>query len=176
MSIETIGTNFFLGANIDAPVSKEKVNEIIDEVNSLIDGTISADTISELTSGSGVTVDGTLIKDGGITTTASSTTDIAGLLLLSGTPQTLTGAGAVNLTTKVTLVVTTGANALTLAAGTDGQVKIITMKTDGGDGTLTPTGLRGGTTITLNDVGDTVTLLYKDSAWIILSNFGCTVA
>lgn len=96
-------------------------------------------------------------------------------LILSETPQTLTGTGAVNLTTSVTLLITTGADALTLAAGTSGQQKIITMKTDGGDGTLTPTGLRGATTITFNDVGDSVTLYAIDSAWIVLSSFGCTI-
>lgn len=138
-----------------------KVNEIIDVVNGIQDGTQSI-SANDVTVGDDLSVTGD--------------TTLAGLLLLTGTPQTLTGAGAVNLTTKVTLLVTTGANALTLAAGTTGQVKIITMKTDGGDGTLTPTGLRGGTTITFNDVGDTVVLMYVDSAWIILSNFGCTVA
>lgn len=138
-----------------------KVNEIIDVVNGIQDGTQSI-SANDVTVGDDLSVTGD--------------TTLAGLLLLTGTPQTLTGAGAVNLTTKVTLLVTTGANALTLAAGTTGQVKIITMKTDGGDGTLTPTGLRGGTTITFNDAGDTVVLMYVDSAWIILSNFGCTVA
>ena len=132
-----------------------KVNEIVEVVNGVQNGTQSIST-DDLT--------------------VAGDTTLAGLLLLTGTPQTLTGAGAVNLTTKVTLLVTTGANALTLAAGTTGQIKIITMKTDGGDGTLTPTGLRGGTTITFNDAGDTVVLMYVDSAWIILSNFGCTVA
>lgn len=126
------------------------------------------DVISEQTTNSGVTIDQVLLKDGTITYSASD--------IYSGTPQTLTGAGAVNTTAYATLLITTGANALTLAAGTTGQKKIITMKTDGGDGTLTPTGLRGGTTITFNDVGDTVELMYIDSAWIILSNFGCTVA
>lgn len=110
------------------------------------------------------------------TIVTAGTTSLGGLLLLTGTPQTLTGAGAVNLTTKVTLLVTTGAQALTLAAGTDGQVKIITMKTDGGDGTLTPTGLRGGTTITFSAVGQSATLIYKDSAWIVLSLVGAVLA
>lgn len=142
----------------------------------LKDSTVKTDTIVEKTSAAGVTIDSTLLKDGGITTSSSSSAIIGGLLVLSETPQTLSGAGAVNVTTKITLVVTTGANALTLADGTAGQIKIITMKTDGGDGTLTPAHLRGGTTITFNDVGDTVVLLFIDSTWIILSNFGCTVA
>src|SRR5690349_14355821 len=62
--------------------------------------------------------------------------------LVPGT-QTLTGAGAVNTTQRSTLLVTTGANALTLGLGTEGQTKFIRMKTDGGDGTLTVTGGQG---------------------------------
>lgn len=93
-----------------------------------------------------------------------------------GTPQTLTGAGAVSLTTYATLLVTTGANALTLAAGVNGQRKLIKMKTDGGDGTLTPNSLQGGTTITFNDAGDFVELVYLDGKWNVLSNSGCVIA
>lgn len=101
---------------------------------------------------------------------------VAGTFTMSGTPQTLTGAGAVNLTTYSTLLVTTGANALTLAAGSEGQTKFIRMKTDGGDGTLTVTNLQGGTTITFNDAGDFVYLFYQDGKWHILTNSGCVVA
>ncbi|HEY8364245.1 MAG TPA: hypothetical protein VIK84_01625 [Haloplasmataceae bacterium] len=176
MSITKLTDKFLDSLFSKTKTVASKVNDVIDKLNSQTDGTLSADTISENTSGTGVTIDGVLLKDGGITTTSSSTSDLAGLLLLSGTPQTLTGAGAVNLTTKVTLLVTTGADTLTLAAGTEGQIKIITMKTYGGDGTLTPTGLRGGTTITFGDVGDTVVLMYIDSAWVILANNGCIIA
>lgn len=93
-----------------------------------------------------------------------------------GVAQTLTGAGAVSVDTLWTDLVTTGANALTLANGEDGQLKIITMNTDGGDGTLTPTSFHNGTTITFNDVGDAVVLLFYKSKWGILSNNGATVA
>lgn len=96
-------------------------------------------------------------------------------VLASGT-QTLTGAGAVNVTQRNTLLVTTGANALTLANGSEGQLKFIRMKTDGGDGTLTPVSLQGGTTITFNDAGDFVELYFLDGKWNIISNSGCTVA
>ena len=51
----------------------------------------------------------------------------------SDTPQTLTGAGAINSTTSITHLVTTGTDALTISDGTmTGQVKYIIMKTDGG--------------------------------------------
>ena len=102
---------------------------------------------------------------GGIKLAGSQLFDTNGILTLIGTPQTLSGAGAVNLTTSITWLVTTGANALTLADGKEGQVKVIIMKTDGGAGTLTPTSLGNGTTITFDDVGDSALLIFTNSAW-----------
>ena len=98
-------------------------------------------------------------------------------LAFDSTPQALTSTGAVNLTTAVTTLASTGAYAITLAAGGVGQVKIITMITDGGDVTLTPSTLAGSnTTITFNDVGDTVQLCYVNSSWIVLGSNGVTFA
>ena len=101
---------------------------------------------------------------------------VTGVTGVSGTPQTLTGAGAVNLTTGITYLVTTGANALTLADGAQGQIKTIRMKTDGGDGTLTPTNAEGFTTITFTAVGQTVTLQFLDGKWNVIGHFGVTIA
>lgn len=108
----------------------------------------------------------------------TSTPDQISVLANGNQPgtQTLTGAGAVNLTQMNTVLVTTGANALTLAAGSEGQYKFIRMKTDGGDGTLTVTNLQGGTTLTFNDAGDFVMLYYLDSKWHIIVNSGATLA
>lgn len=90
--------------------------------------------------------------------------------------QVLTGPGAVSLDTYSTILVTTGANALTLADGTEGQQKFIKMRTDGGNGTLTPAHLQGGTTLQFNDAGDFVNLLFSDGKWNILTNSGVTLA
>ena len=91
--------------------------------------------------------------------------------------QTLSGAGAIDVVTGVTEVTTTAADALTLVNGTVGQLKIITMVADGGDGTITPTTFANGTTITMNDVGDTVVLVYVTTlGWTVINNIGCTVA
>jgi len=89
--------------------------------------------------------------------------------------ETVTGAGAVDPEKLVTKLVTTGADALTLADGANGELKIITMLTDGGNGTLTPTNLTNGSTITFGDVGDSVLLIFTGSSWAIVSNNGCTV-
>ena len=94
-----------------------------------------------------------------------------------GTVQALSGAGAVDTTSLITQVTTTSADALTLANGTNGQLKIITMVADGGDGTLTPATFANGTTITFNDVGDSVLLVYNTTGgWAAVSNVGCTIA
>ena len=93
-----------------------------------------------------------------------------------GLTQSLSGAGAVDVVSAITEVVTTGANALTIGAGVEGQIKFIVMKTDGGDGTLTPASFTGGSTITFNDVGDSVLLLFTNSSWFLIANNGCTVA
>jgi hypothetical protein len=47
------------------------------------------------------------------------------------------------------------------------------MITDSGDGTLTPTTLNGGTTITFADVGDTAELIWDGSGWQVLALYNC---
>ena len=97
----------------------------------------------------------------------------------SQTPQALTAAGAVDITSAITTVASSAAIALTLANGTSAnQIKIITMISDGGTATLTPTTLNGYSTIALDDDGDSCVLLYIDSTvgWTIIANQGCTLA
>ena len=93
-------------------------------------------------------------------------------------PQALTAAGAVNITAAITTVVTSTAIALTLIDGIAGQLKFITMVTQSGTATLTPSTLNGYSTIAFNTDGDSVLLLYLDSTagWTIISNQGCTLA
>lgn len=87
--------------------------------------------------------------------------------ILAAAQQALSGAGAINVTSFYTAVTTTGANALTLANGTfPGQLKKIQLIVDGGDGTLTPTSLTGGTTITFADAGDYALLLWDGDSWV----------
>lgn len=90
--------------------------------------------------------------------------------------QALTGAGAISISTETTVLTTTGADALTLADGVAGQRKTIIMIADGGDGTLTPTNFGNGSTITFNDVGDSVELEFAGTDWWIVSNNGCAIA
>jgi hypothetical protein len=91
--------------------------------------------------------------------------------------QTLSGAGAVNLTDMLTSLTTTGATqALTLANGTLGQIKIISHVVDGGSAVLTPTTKIGFSTITFTAVGDSAMLIYTVSGWDIVSLNGAVAA
>ena len=86
---------------------------------------------------------------------------------------------AVNATASISHIDTVtagGAHAGALADGTNGQIKIITMIADNGNSVVTPANMAGGTTITFNDVGDSVTLLFTNSNWVVLANNGCTIA
>ena len=110
-------------------------------------------------------------------TTGAFTTNASYGKGITGGVQQLSGAGAVDIVNLVTEITTTGADALTLANGSVGQIKIITMVMDGGNGTLTPTTFANGTTITFNDANDTVALLYANTiGWVVISNSGATVA
>jgi hypothetical protein len=94
-----------------------------------------------------------------------------------GTVTTRSGAGAVPITASTVRLTTTGADALTLANGANGQILTIIMVVDGGEGTLTPTTKTGYNTIAFNDVGDTIVLQYLTTVgWMIISNYGCTLA
>jgi hypothetical protein len=91
--------------------------------------------------------------------------------------QSLSGAGAVDVANTFTALTTTGsAQALTLANGTAGQVKIITHVVDGGSAVLTPTTKIGFSTITFTGVGESATLVYTAAGWAIVSLNGAVAA
>lgn len=89
--------------------------------------------------------------------------------------QSLSGAGAIGNTQYYTAWTTTSTDAGTLAdADVVGQLKKIQMIVDGGDGTLTPTTLVGGTRITFADAGDTAELMWTNSGWRVLALYNVT--
>jgi len=97
-----------------------------------------------------------------------------------GSVQSLSGPGAVNVTTGTTAFTSTGTgDALTLADGVAGQYKTIVYVAEaaGADtGVLTPTNFGNGTTITFNAVGNSCTLQFLANEWWVVSLYGATVA
>ena len=99
------------------------------------------------------------------------------------TSQSLTSDGstalAIDVTSAVTEINGTGGTAsCSLADGSDGQVKIILNVATGGTyaQTITPTNLRGYTSVLLNAPGESVTLVFKNSNWNIIAGNGYTTA
>ena len=101
---------------------------------------------------------------------------------IAQTSQALTAAGG-SLTADVTSAITeingtSNTSTVSLADGSDGQIKtFINVSTSGTSvQTITPTNLRGHTSVTLNAEGETVTLLFKNSRWNIISGNAYGVA
>ena len=91
--------------------------------------------------------------------------------------QSLSGAGAVDVTNAFTQLTTTGAaQALTLANGAVGKIKIISHAVDGGSAVLTPTTRIGFSTITFTNVGDSCMLVYTSAGWDIVALNGAVAA
>tara|TARA_B100000900_G_scaffold314949_1_gene273798 strand:- start:1685 stop:2944 length:1260 start_codon:yes stop_codon:yes gene_type:complete len=161
--------------------------------NSLTTNTITSNgsnaELSLQASGTGDVVISALRVNGTTLDSADSTkitvaedVDVTGTLFSRGNVygvQTLTGSGStevINLTDTVTLLVTTGSNQqFSLADGVEGQLKIISMKTDAGDGIVTPANFVNGTNITFNDVEDTITMLYQSTGWVLLARQNAVV-
>lgn len=111
--------------------------------------------------------------------TGNITGNVTGNLVgdVQASVQSLSGAGAVNVTDMFTSLTTTGAaQALTMANGTAGQIKIISHVVDGGSAVLTPTTAIGFTTITFTAVGDSATLIYTAAGWAIIGISGAVAA
>ena len=109
--------------------------------------------------------------------------NIPSWLGLNSTSQSITGDGstssAVDITSAVTEVnATSGAAPVTLADGANGQIKTIINVSTGGSNNvnIVPSNLRGGTTITLNAPGETVTCMFKNSNWNIIAGNGYAVS
>ena len=89
---------------------------------------------------------------------------------------TITASGAINATTSITHIdSSSGVLALTISDGSQGQVKIVTMTTAGNNAVLSGANISP-TSITFDAVGETVTLLYTNSNWIVTGVQGATIA
>ena len=97
--------------------------------------------------------------------------------------EALTGAGAASVALPVTAFVTntdnSGNNAVTLANGTTGMIKILYTKTETAVGqttVVTPANLAGYATITFDAVGDSAVLYFNGTNWVHLAGNGIALA
>ena len=93
--------------------------------------------------------------------------------------QTVSATGVINASTSITHIDSSGAVtdlALTIANGTTGQIKFVTMTVAGYNAVLTGANIEVPTSITFDAVGESVTLLYTNSKWVIVGVYGATVA
>ena len=94
-----------------------------------------------------------------------------------GDHDTMTAIGAVSLDTNVTFLNNfSGAGNLTLAAGVDGQIKIIIMSSNSGSHTITLNGANIGQDISWDAAGESATLLYDtgNSKWYFIGGSATT--
>jgi len=177
---QTVGNTLFMMANSkiqpndtngDVVIEANGTGSVVLDLVSITDNTISTHVSNgnlELTT------------DGTGTIELQTATNVTGNLTVSGafigSRQTISGAGAINLTTLYTEITTTGANAYTLANGVIGQMKIIVMVVDGGDATITPTTFANGTRVVMDAVHDSVTLIYGASGWQVIASRDATVS
>lgn len=156
----------------------------------LTGATLTIEDGKTLTANNSITLAGT---DGTVMTFPSTTASIARTdaaqtfsggqtfagAIITGV-QSLSGAGAVDVITVTTAFTSTATgNALTLADGAQGQLKMIVYVAEaaGADtGILTPTNLGAGTTITFNNVGDACILQFLGTDWWAVSLRGAVLA
>jgi len=106
--------------------------------------------------------------------------NIPSWLGLAQSSQTLTSDGSTTLVANVTSAITEinssgGTGTVTLADDSDGQIKTFINVTGTNVITITPSNLRGWTSITMNAVGETVTLMFKNSNWNVIAKNEATL-
>lgn len=143
----------------------------ITATSAVISAAISTANINITTNAS---ISNTLVTNK-LSTTASSS--LSGNILLNGS-EVLSDGSAVNLQVTTSYFSTTGAWDATLAAGTQGQIKILMMLADGGDMVVTVTNAAwpGAGTLTFNTIGQACTLQYMANKWFVIGNNGVTIA
>lgn len=94
--------------------------------------------------------------------------------------EDLAASGAANLDVTTSYFSTGAAETATLAAGYEGQVKVLAMYADGGDMVVTVTNAgwksSGTGTITFANIGEACTLMYINSKWFCTGNNGAVFA
>ena len=149
---------------------------------------ITLDTIdigddTNLAAGTGLTLTGDTLSVDAAQTQITSVGTLTGLTVngaLTGTPETITGAGAgeaiaLSTSTLVSILDTSSGTAtLSLAAGIAGQIKIITMSAGSNNATINNATVNVSNQILWDS--ESVTLCYDGSKWNIVGHYGVTIS
>jgi hypothetical protein len=143
----------------------EIANSVSGGTNQLIFEGATADDFETIITPTDATADATLVLP-----------DDSGDIAYTPTGGTTYGAGAGALPVTHAYIAYTsvgGAEALTLADGSNGQILTIAHVTDGGNGVVTPATAAGWTSVDLADDGDMITLVFVDTVgWAVMGTAG----
>jgi hypothetical protein len=91
---------------------------------------------------------------------------------LNSKEETASGfASAASATTAITVLNCTSANAVSLADSTSvGQIKTFVVGTGAAGAVITPADMLNGSTVTIDALGDTVSLMWTGSTWVIIGS------
>jgi hypothetical protein len=130
-------------------------NQAVTIHNATVDGTLNGNALGDHAGTLNGDVTGSVFGDESSVIIDGLAGKIVGpISRIVGDVQQISGPGVISLDTLVTEITTTGADAYTLVNGILGQVKIIlAADVSGGTGTVTPTTVQGGTTLTFDAVG-----------------------
>lgn len=100
--------------------------------------------------------------------------------ILLSSNEDLAASAAINLNVTTSYFTTAAAETATLAAGYEGQTKVLAMYGDGGDMVITVTNAgwksSGTGTVTFANIGEACTMLYTNSKWFCIGNNGAVFA
>jgi len=95
--------------------------------------------------------------------------NLQGNIKITGTPQTLSAGGAVDITTPTTYLNVGGtAAAISIPDGANGQIKVIVTTAASGGSYLLGYNIARGANVRFANVGDTATLMYTNHKWFMI--------
>jgi hypothetical protein len=94
---------------------------------------------------------------------------IKGNIVLGGTPQDMTSASVVNITTPITyLGVGSSQSTIAIPNGANGQVKVLLTTSTANGSFILNTNVANNANIIFSNVGDSATLLYTNNKWFMI--------